>query len=350
VVLFLAAQSETVRYGQRIRSQTGSRQRSACRPRLEALEDRSLPSTLTVTNNLDSGSGSLRAEINKAHSGDTIVFAPSLDGQTITLTSGELLLKKNLTITGPGAGQLTISGGGVSRVFEVGSKFQLALSGLTLSGGKLGVGSSLNGGAISNDVGATLTVSGCTLSNNSTAYNGGAIYNAGTATVTNSILSGDFAGNGGGICNDAGATLKVSGCTLSGNSTNSAYVGGGAIDNRGSATISNCTLSNNAAKGPDYGFGYGGAIGNEAGGTMTVSGCTLSNNTAGGRGGAIYNAGTMTVTGCTLSGNSDSSGGTIYAYYGTLYVGTSHFSGGPAPYSYDYIFGNYIDWSGNTFS
>src|SRR4051794_27469900 len=33
------------------------------RPTLEALEDRWVPSTLTVTNNLDSGAGSLRAEI-----------------------------------------------------------------------------------------------------------------------------------------------------------------------------------------------------------------------------------------------------------------------------------------------
>src|SRR5215472_7351937 len=52
------------------------------RPHLEALEDRWLPSTLAVTNNLDSGPGSLRAEIAAARNGDTIVFAPSLDGQT----------------------------------------------------------------------------------------------------------------------------------------------------------------------------------------------------------------------------------------------------------------------------
>src|SRR5262245_19040163 len=44
-------------------------------PRLEPLEDRSLPSTLTVVNNLDSGPGSLRAQIAAAGSGDTIVFA-----------------------------------------------------------------------------------------------------------------------------------------------------------------------------------------------------------------------------------------------------------------------------------
>jgi hypothetical protein len=85
-----------------------SRRRARVRPRLEFLEDRRLPSTLTVTNNLDSGSGSLRADIAAAQSGDTINFDPSLNGQTITLNS-ELFIGgpiHNLTIQGPGAGQL----------------------------------------------------------------------------------------------------------------------------------------------------------------------------------------------------------------------------------------------------
>src|SRR3954471_14169170 len=72
------------------------------RPRFEGLEDRTVLSTLTVTNNLDSGAGSLRAAIKAAASGDTIVFAPSLVGQTIALTSGELAISKSLDIEGPG--------------------------------------------------------------------------------------------------------------------------------------------------------------------------------------------------------------------------------------------------------
>src|SRR5262249_15496042 len=78
--------------------------RPTLRPTLEALEDRWMPSTLTVLNNLDSGSGSLRAEIAASKLNDSIVFAPSLNGQTITLTSGEFLITHSLTITGPGAG------------------------------------------------------------------------------------------------------------------------------------------------------------------------------------------------------------------------------------------------------
>src|SRR6516162_2860078 len=87
------------------------------RPRLEALEDRWMPSTLTVTNNLDSGAGSLRADIAAANPGDTINFAPTLDGRAVTLTSGQLVINKNLTIQGPGAALLAISGGNRCRVF-----------------------------------------------------------------------------------------------------------------------------------------------------------------------------------------------------------------------------------------
>src|SRR5262249_25148546 len=88
---------------------------------VETLESRRLLSALTVTTAADSGAASLRAEIAAANSGDTINFASSLKGQTITLTSGELLINKGLTIQGPGAAQLTISGGNSSRVFDVAS-------------------------------------------------------------------------------------------------------------------------------------------------------------------------------------------------------------------------------------
>src|SRR5256885_9793974 len=41
--------------------------------------------TITVTNNADSGSGSLRQALADAHNEDTINFDSSLNGQTITL-------------------------------------------------------------------------------------------------------------------------------------------------------------------------------------------------------------------------------------------------------------------------
>src|SRR6185503_17346012 len=59
----------------------------------------------TVTNTADDGPGSLRETIASAAPGDTIDFA--VNGP-ITLTSGELVIEKDLTILGPGSGALLI--------------------------------------------------------------------------------------------------------------------------------------------------------------------------------------------------------------------------------------------------
>jgi hypothetical protein len=238
------------------------------RPRLEALEDRWMPSTLTVTNNLDSGPGSLRADIAAAQSGDTIVFAPSLNGQTITLTSGVLAISKNLTIQGPGASLLTISGNHLSQVFHVTGAQPVVLSGLTISNGL---------GGISNS--GTLTVSQCTLSGNgglNIAFGG--ISNGGALTVSQSTLSGNSGSNGGGICNFGALTVNQS--TLNGNS---ARFHGGGIFNFGQnsllhpayATLTNCTLSGNSAAAAGVGGGGGLFL---AEGTTTLTNCTISRN------------------------------------------------------------------------
>ena len=82
------------------------------RPVLESLEGRVVLSTLTVLNNADSGPGSLRAEIAAASGGDTIAFSRKLESQTIILTTGELVVNKDLTIKGFNDQGVTISGNG----------------------------------------------------------------------------------------------------------------------------------------------------------------------------------------------------------------------------------------------
>src|SRR5262245_22122688 len=91
--------SRKPRAGRRPNAHRGpAAQRRSFPPGLEVLEERTVLSTLTVLNNLDSGAGSLRDTIAQAKSGDTIVFNPGLDGQSITLTSGQLTIKKSLSI------------------------------------------------------------------------------------------------------------------------------------------------------------------------------------------------------------------------------------------------------------
>jgi hypothetical protein len=311
------------------------------RPQLELLDDRIVPSTLTVTSSFDNGAvGTLRYEIGKAHNGDTIKFASKLDGQTIGLNGSELDIAKSLTIQGPGAGQLTIDGYGSlgSRVFEVAAKKNVTLSGLTISDGYgIATRGYLNpnddkGGGILNF--GTLTVSDCTISDNSaygyenTGYGGG-IYNAGTLTVSNSTVFSNSTENP----------------APWGNSTT--YADGGGIYNTGTLTVISSTVSGNLAE-------YGGGIYNA--GTGTVSNSTLSGNIADFEGGGIYNAGTLTVSGCTVSGNYAgylNGGAGIYnaGNSAALTVSNSVFSGNMVAPDYpDNIFGPYTDGGGNTFS
>jgi hypothetical protein len=245
---------------------------TAFRPRLEALEGRDVPSTLTVTNNLDDGSkGSLRYEIASAHNKDTIVFDPSLNGHTITLIRGELLLTDSgLKIKGPGANLLAVSGGHTSRVFEVAGNVMTAISGLTITNG-----SSDYGGAILN--GGVLTLTGCTMSGNNALLDGGAIYNSGSLTLAGCTVSGNSAADsGGGIYNPFATNLTLNGCTLS---NNTAAVDGGGLYNGGGATVSGCTVSGNSAG--SYAFSGGGIYNDPYGArlTLTVSNSHFSSNT-----------------------------------------------------------------------
>jgi hypothetical protein len=215
------------------------------RPQLEALEDRCLPSTLIVRNVHDHGPGSLRAEIAAAKTGDVILFDPKLASKAITLTSGELDITTSLTIQGLGAGELTISGDRLSRVFEVAANTTVTLNGLNITDGN-GVADPLGskqldglGGGILNE--GTLSVNGCTVSGCSGDGQGGGIGNTGILTVSGSTISGCSApcSVGGGIFNFG--ILTVSGCTLASNSARS----GGGIWSEGTLTVSNSSFSNN---------------------------------------------------------------------------------------------------------
>ena len=91
--------------------------------------------TITVTTINDNGSGSLRQALAAAVNGDTISFNSSLNGQTITLTSGELLVNKTVAISGPGANSLAVDANHTSRVFYIASGNDVTISALTIANG-----------------------------------------------------------------------------------------------------------------------------------------------------------------------------------------------------------------------
>lgn len=225
--------------------------------------------------NYVAGDLSLREAIKLANvnaGADTITF--NLAG-TITLGS-QLIIKDSVTLIGPGAGLLAISGNHLVRVFTIddtaASVLNVSLSGVTITAG--------NGGMFGN-------------------ASGGGIVNRENLTLTNVVLSENSAKLGGGVFNDVAATVTISNSTLSANSG----AVGGAINNAGTATISSSTLSGNSAQ-------SGGAIDNTA--ILTLTNCTLSGNSASSDGGAISSAGssgTATLINCTVTANRADSDG-----------------------------------------
>jgi len=113
-----------------------------------------------VTSAGDSGNGSLRDVISCVSNGGTITFSIPPMSQ-ITLTSGEIVINKNLILSGPGIYDLTLSGNNTSRIFN-------------LLPGK------------------NFTIKNLSLKNASAVTNGGAIYVKGNLTLENVILQNNF--------------------------------------------------------------------------------------------------------------------------------------------------------------
>ncbi|NJO45655.1 MAG: hypothetical protein HC825_01050 [Oscillatoriales cyanobacterium RM1_1_9] len=265
-----------------------------------------MPNTLLVTNNSDSGSGSLRNAITTAQSGDIITFAANLSGgNTITLTSGELLIpiKKNLTIDGANNPNLVISGNDRFRIFHLDSTSvnptQLSLKNLDLTKGY----TNENGGAVRTEHQGILVVDNVEFTENTADQGGGAIFGAQESKVT--VVNSSFIGNdatagnnerGGGAITVRGSILSVKDSLF----TNNRGINGAAINNlTGELTVENSRFVGNNTNagvitpGEDI-RGHGGAIFTDrastndpnTAGTIRISNSWFENNTAKGQGGA----------------------------------------------------------------
>ena len=178
--------------------------------------------------NFAPGDLSLREAIfftNNSSGPNTINFAPSLSGKTIQLND-ELVVEEDVTINGPGADKLSITGLGNHRLFSVVESFRnvpnVEFVGLKLTGAN----ATVDGAAIQS-VGANVVVRDCWLTGNTTSRAGGAVavvgasMNPGTPTFTliNSTVSNNTASkNGGGLSVSGGGRLNVINATVSGNS------------------------------------------------------------------------------------------------------------------------------------
>lgn len=251
--------------------------------------------TFTVNTTADNESNSctfgqctLREAINDANflpGDDTINFQAGLTG-TITLNGTALFITSNVTINGPGARNLSVSGNGVSRVFVVaGSGNTANISGLTITGGNaqpILIGATLigDGGGILNTNGATLNLTEVNVSGNSATSLGGGV-------ATRAIL----------------LVTTTTNITRSLISNNSSIVGGGGVSNLGTdlissavTTITNTTITNNNA------LAEGGGISNAAA-TMNLTNNTISHNQSLVAGGGIVNVAGVLVGIVSLRNN-----------------------------------------------
>jgi beta-glucanase (GH16 family) len=209
---------------------------------------------LTVTSGGDSGPGSLRQLLAALPEGGSIAFAPALAGQTILLTSGPLVLSKDVVIDASDAPGLTLSGNNADRVFIVNAGTEATIRHVTVANG---FGFDLAGGILNN---GSLTLEDCTVRDNR------------VGAATNEFWKG-----GGGIYSGDGSTLVLRRCTIRGNTTQ-------LVDGGGVYVFFNTTV--------------------------TVDATTIEGNTAGNVGGGIRSLGNVTIVNSTLSGN------TSTAWYG----------------------------------
>lgn len=281
-----------------------------------AFESQYAPSraTFTVTTTNDSGPGSLREYVdanNRLGGGNMIAFDLATTN-TITLSSGELQIIQDVTITGPGKNQLIVSGDQTNRVFGIYGSTAIydgsvsAISGLTIANGKSEAFP--HGGGIYQQGGA-LVISDCDFTNNFAEF-GGAIFNdLGILTVNHSTFTSNIASmEGGGILSVRRAKTMVVGSTFVANSADS----GGGIHAAGAFTISNSTFSENSA------VTDGGAIAipEISSFMIIVSSSAFIDNSAGRNGGGIAFSSTNTrlmVSNSTFARNyASASGGGIY--------------------------------------
>lgn len=288
-----------------------------------------------VTLLTDTGAaGELRAGLNTACAGSTIDLT-ALSG-TIALNS-RIRIDDSLTISGPGAGALAISGNNATRILFIGNG-NVSISNLTLENGYGQGGDSFLGGAAAG-MGGAIYQNGGNVSISGVAFNRNTVQGGSPGNSSLGPGGGGFGGNGGGITGAGGGDLFGIGGSVShnggpgagggNNGGNGGFGGGGGTGGGnggfggGAGTNGNAGFGGGGGGSNGGGAGFGGAIFQYAG-TLALSNDTFDSNTASGgnsggqgKGGAIFvyigagataTAGNLTFSGSVAAQNAGETG------------------------------------------
>jgi CSLREA domain-containing protein len=265
--------------------------------------------TYTVTKAEDTDDGvcdadcSLRealAAANARFDADIIVFDPTLAGQTIPLTLGELFIRYDLHVNAGSLG-VAVSGNDASRVFRIGIYDPMVdLIGLTITGGRTMYCGELcgSGGAGILIERGVVTIERCIVEGNyaegvTWGHGGGIMVSQGTVALESSIVRGNTAeGWGGGIATWGVGAIRNS--TISGNT---AGEGGGLWARTDDVlVVENTTISENSSGGVlvAYNGGYG---------AVTLFNSTVTRNDSDGGSSALHADGNLGVRNSIVAGN-----------------------------------------------
>jgi len=274
--------------------------------------------------------------ISLASSGDAITVAAATYHEHLTISV-------SLTVTGSGAVDTIIDGGGFfaqspGTIVAISSAAaNVTLSNVTLQGGWIERGAGVNNRG-------TLTINNSVIRDNLAGGHGcgfgcvvrygfgGGIYNTGTLTINRSTISGNGAfgeGSGGGGVLNLGK-LIINASTLSGNSTSGGIdlfncpgcvAGGGGIANAttGTVAINNSTVAGN--------YGHLGANALEGGGIVSSGILSIHGSTVSGNVGGILGAATLQNSIVANNGSGGNCNGPVTSIFSLSSDGTCHLNG-----------------------